>query len=147
MARLDPLIKVRKHAVEEKQRALAELYRQLESFKNQKDQLLLDLAREQALVDADITNLDARAWFGTYAAGVQRKIEQIEAACKKMETRITVATDDIRTAFSEMKKVEITDRERKKREKKALDDKTAQELDAIGIEAYQRQQQDPTGEG
>lgn len=141
MARLDPLIKVRRHLVEEKQRVLADLYRQQEALRAQKEQLLLELAREQALVDADMTNLEARAWLTTYIAGVQKKSDLIDAAVQKLETRILIATDDMRTAFAELKKIEITDRERKKREKKAIDDKSVQELDDIGIEGFARRQE------
>ncbi len=146
MARLDPLIKVRRHLVEEKQRVLADLYRQQEALRAQKEQLLLELAREQALVDADMTNFEARAWLTTYIAGVQKKSDLIDAAVQKLETRILIATDDMRTAFAELKKIEITDRERKKREKKAIEDKSVQELDDIGIEAFARRQQSETRE-
>lgn len=144
MARLDPLIKVRKHAVEEKQRTLAALYRQQEQYQAQIDQMLLDLAREEALVLADLTNLEARTWMGRYRTGVHAKIAALEGLIKKLETRILIATDDVRTAFADMKKIEITARERKKKEKKALDDKIAADLDERALEIFRRDRDDKT---
>ncbi len=138
MARLDPLIKLRKKTVEDKQRVLAELYRQYEAVQAQKDQLLMDLAREQALIEADITALDARSWFGPYADGVKAKIALCDTHLSRLDTRIIVARDEVRAAFSDMKKIEIIDRERDKRDRKLADDKESREMDAIGIDLFRR---------
>ena len=138
MARLDPLIKLRKKTVEDKQRVLAELYRQYEAVQAQKDQLLMDLAREQALIEADITALDARSWFGPYADGVKAKIALCDTHLSRLDTRIIVARDDVRAAFADMKKIEIIDRERDKRDRKLADDKESREMDAIGIDLFRR---------
>ena len=138
MARLDPLIKLRKKTVEDKQRVLAELYRQYEAVQAQKDQLLMDLAREQALIEADITALDARSWFGPYADGVKAKIALCDRHLSRLDTRIIVARDDVRAAFADMKKIEIIDRERDKRDRKLADDKESREMDAIGIDLFRR---------
>lgn len=138
MARLDPLIKLRKKTVEDKQRVLAELYRQYEVIQTQKDQLLMDLAREQALIEADITALDARSWFGPYADGVKTKVTLCDTHLSRLDTRIIVARDEVRAAFADMKKIEIIDRERDKRDQKLADDKESREMDAIGIELFRR---------
>lgn len=138
MARLDPLIKLRKKTVEDKQRVLAELYRQYEAVQAQKDQLLMDLAREQALIEADITALDARSWFGPYADGVKAKIALCDTHLSRLDTRIIVARDEVRAAFADMKKIEIIDRERDKRDRKIADDKESREMDAIGIDLFRR---------
>lgn len=141
MARLDPLIKLRKKTVEDKQRVLADLYRQYEAVQAQKDQLLMDLAREQALIEADITALDARSWFGPYADGVKAKVALCDTHLSRLDTRIIVARDEVRHAFSEMKKVEIIDRERKKEIQKEFDEKESRLMDDIGIEAFRRGEQ------
>ena len=51
MANLNPLIRVRKHTVEQKQKALADLYRQAEELISQKKKLLDQLAVERQKVD------------------------------------------------------------------------------------------------
>jgi flagellar protein FliJ len=141
MARLDSLLKVRQQAVDDKQRFLADLYRQQEQWQTLKDQTLLDLAREQALVESDVTNLEARAWFGQYAQGVAHKLDQIDAAMHKLDTRILVARDDVRAAFAEYKKIEITDRERKRRDKQQVDALIAKELDDQALENFRRREE------
>ena len=141
MARLDPLIKLRKKTVDDKQRVLAELYRQYEAVQAQKDQFLMDLAREQALIEADVTALDARSWFGPYADGVKAKVALCDSHLSRLDTRIIVARDEVRAAFADMKKIEIIDRERDKRDKKQADDKESREMDAIGIELFRRSEE------
>jgi flagellar FliJ protein len=140
MARLDPLIKVRKQAVEDKQRVLAELYRQYDALAGAKAQLLADVEREQELVTNKPDDLQARAWFTQFAGGVKTKVADLDALMARLDTRIVVARDDMRAAFAEYKKIEITDRERKKRDQKEIDDKVGSELDAIAIELFRRDQ-------
>ena len=140
MARLDPLIKLRQKTVEDKQRVLADLYRQYETVQAQKDHLLMDLAREQALIEADVTALDARSWFGAYAERVKANVELCDAHLARLDTRILVARDEVRHAFSEVKKVEIIERERQKRVQKEIDDKEARVMDEIGIDLFRRQE-------
>ena len=98
----------------------------------------MDLAREQALIEADITALDARSWFGPYADGVKAKIALCDTHLSRLDTRIIVARDDVRAAFADMKKIEIIDRERDKRDRKLADDKESREMDAIGIDLFRR---------
>ncbi len=138
MARLDPLIKLRQKTVEDKQRLLADLYRQYDMVQTQKNQLLMELAREQALIEANIAALESRAWFGPYADGVKAKVALCDGHLSRLDTRILVARDEVRAAFSEMKKVDIINRERQKRNKKESDDKDSREMDAIGIDVFRR---------
>jgi flagellar protein FliJ len=136
MARLEPLIKVRKHAVDEKQRALAELYRQAEELQRLKDELLMNLAKEQALADMS-SDLETRATFGPYAAAVRDRIESLDVMMGKMDVRINMAQDAMRDAFAELKKIEITDRERKTRDQREKDSKAAKEQDEMAITRHQ----------
>ncbi len=138
MARLDSLIKLRQKMVEDKQRVLADLYRQYEEVQAQKDQFLMDLAREQALIEADVTAIEQRVWFGAYADRVKASVALCDTHLSRLDTRILVARDEVRAAFADMKKIEIIDRERDRREKKQADDKESREMDAIGIDLFRR---------
>jgi hypothetical protein len=140
MARLEPLIRVRKRQVEDKQKILADLYRQQEALEREKQQALFGLAREQALIEADPTNLQARAWFGPYANGVQQKIGSIDQAIAKLEVRIMVARDEVRAAFAEYKKIEITHTRRQTREQVERDHRETQTLDDTALEMFRRSQ-------
>lgn len=139
MADLDPLIRFRKHGIDEKRRVLAELYRQTEQLQQQKKVIEDQMAHEKSLAE-EMATLEASAYLGRYLEGARRKIRAIELSIKKMETRIAVAQEDVRNAFAEMKKVEITQRNRKSREKAERERKDSKELDEIAIEIFRRKQ-------
>jgi len=138
MADLDPLIRVQKHALDQKQKFLAELYRQAEEFENQKTTMLDTLQEEREKIND--MGVEMLAYFGPYADSVKARVKEIDAALETLNTRIELAREDIRTAFSELKKIEITQENREKQERKEIDKKQSNELDEIGIEAFRRQQ-------
>ncbi len=137
MADLSSLIRVRKHAVEQKQKFLAELYRQVEAMQARKRKLETDLLRERKALD-EIATAEAIAYFGRYAEATRRKIEQLAHEIAKMETRVEIAREDMREAFAEMKKIEITKERREAEKAEDLRKKEARELDEIGIDRFMR---------
>ncbi len=138
MADLDPLIRVRKHAVEQKQKFLAELYRQAEELARQKQTLLDQLASERSKI-SEMESAEMMSYFGRYADAVKDRVEDIDEAAVKLETRIEIAREDMRAAFAELKKIEITQERREAREQAERDKKESAELDDIAIEGYRRQ--------
>lgn len=138
MADLDPLIRVRKHAVEQKQKFLAELYRQSEELAQQKKTLLDQLAIERSKI-TETESAEMMNYFGRYADAVKGRVSDIDEAAAKLETRIEIAREDMRAAFAELKKIEITQENREAREQAERDKKESAELDDIAIEGYRRQ--------
>jgi len=137
MANLLSLIKLRKHAVDEKQKTLAELYRQVEQIESDKNMLIERLRDERTRLNEQ-SPLEMFAYFGRFSQSVQRVIESLNQNKAKLETRIVVAQDDVREAFANMKRIEIVHREREKEEKKKQDDKESAEMDDIGIDGFRR---------
>ncbi|MCD8497771.1 MAG: flagellar FliJ family protein [Alphaproteobacteria bacterium] len=137
MADLSALIRVRKHTVEQKQKALADLYRQAEELLSQKKKLLDQLAIERQKVDE--MGVEALGYFGRYSEVVRERSEEIDDSMKMLESRIDVAREDMRLAFAELKKVEITQERRDDEEEKEREKKDAATLDEIAIEGYRRQ--------
>jgi flagellar FliJ protein len=136
MADLKPLIRVRKHGIDQRQKALSDLYRKAEALANEKATLLENLDNEQArLVEMDVQML---SYFGPYSDAVHERVEEIDKAAKTLEARIEIAREDIRRAFAELKKVEITQERREEKEEKERNDKEAKELDDIAIEGFRR---------
>lgn len=136
MTDLSSLIRVRKHAVEQKQKALAALYARAQGFKDERDALSTQLAIEQEKtknMDAELLN-----YFGPYAEKVQNQIESIDQKRSDLERQIVKAQDIMREAFAELKKVEIIDQRRKDAKTQALDKLEAEELDEIALEAFRR---------
>lgn len=136
MADLNPLIRVRKHTVEQKQKALAELYRQAEELISQKKSLLDRLAVERQKVDE--MGVEALGYFGRYSEVVRERAEEIDESMTMLESRIEVAREDMRLAFAELKKIEITQERRDEAEEAERNKKDDQILDEIAIDGYRR---------
>jgi len=136
MAELDPLIRIRKHEVEQKQKSLAALYKRAQDLKDERDALEAQLA-----IEAEKTremDADYLSYFGAYSDKVQKEIETIDRKRSKLENQIKMAQDQVRDAFAELKKVEIINDRRKEEELAALDKKEADELDEIAIDGFRR---------
>lgn len=139
MANLKSLIKLRRHNVDEKQKALAQLYREIETIENSKNVLIERLRSEREVLDKSGT-LEMYAYFGRFSQNIQRMLERLNLEKQKLETRISIAQDDVREAFANMKRIEIVQREREKAEKKKQDDKETREMDEIGLDGFRRRE-------
>ncbi len=137
MADLESLIKYRTHQLDEKKKLLAELFKEAEQIELQKHTLLENLEREKLLTEKD-NSLETSVYFGNYAELIMTKIESLDKAKEKLETRISLAQEEVRNAFAELKKVEITNDRRKEEEKAEINKKISLELDEIGIETFRR---------
>ncbi|MBU0799456.1 MAG: hypothetical protein KKA05_00490 [Alphaproteobacteria bacterium] len=137
MADLDPLIRFRKHTVDEKQKILSQLYRDAENLERQRQAIIDKMEREKKLAE-EMNAPEALTYLGRYLEGARKKVKIYDAAIKKIEIRIVAAQEDIREAFAEQKKVEITQANRKAEEKKARDHKDDQEMDDIALDGFRR---------
>lgn len=137
-ADLHPLIRVQKHALDQKQKFLAELYSQAEEYESQKTTMLETLEKERQNLDG--MGVEMLAYFGPYSESVEERVMEIDAALLTLNTRIDLAREDIRDAFAELKKIEMTQDEREAKEQRAIDKKQSEELDEIGIEVFRRKQ-------
>lgn len=136
MADLTGLIRVRKHAVEQKQKFIAELYRQAEELQQQKTTLLEQLAEEEEKIKE--FSVEMLSYFGPYSEAVKERVEDIDKASATLETRIEIAREDMRTAFADLKKIEITQERREDEADREIEKKESAELDEIGVETYRR---------
>lgn len=137
MADLKPLIRLRRHAVDEKQKALSELYRQVEAFEGRKRHLLEQLEKEREMLNSN-PQVEMIAYFGRFSDAVANDVERLNGQISKLEARIRIAQDDIRNAFADLKRVEIVQRNRADEEKDKAEAKETRELDDIGIEGFRR---------
>lgn len=141
MAKLTGLIRIRKHAVELKQKALGELYRQQDVIRDKKQKMLDKLEHERkALEHHDM--VEATAWYGRFAEGLRGQIERLNKEIDRMEVRISIAREDLRAAYAEQKKIEIVDRRQKATEEKEAQNKEDKELDDIAVEGFRRKEKE-----
>lgn len=141
MADLDPLIRYRKYGVDEKRRFLARLYEEAEKLEAAKQEAEDNIEKERRLAE-ELGSAEALSALGRYTEAMRRKIKKIDESIAKMENRIAAAQEDMRNAFAEMKKVEITQRGRKERAQNEERQKEDNELDEIAIENYRRRNED-----
>lgn len=138
MADLEPLIRVRKHAVEQKQKFLADLYRQSEQLETEKQTVLDRLEEEREKVKE--MQVEMLSYFGPYTDAVKERVSEIDEARKQLDTRIEIAREDMREAFADLKKIEITQERREAEEEAEVNKKESSELDEIGLDIFRRQQ-------
>lgn len=140
MADLESLIRLRRHTVEEKQKVLAEIFRQVEVLESRKEELLARLERERKAMEED-SMLETRAYYGRFEGVIRKDVERIDAELAKLEVRVQIAQEEVRSAFADMKRVEIVHERRKKEEAQEIKNKESAEMDAIGIEGYRRKEE------
>lgn len=137
-ADLNPLIRVQKHMLDQKQKFLAELYRQAEEYETQKSTMLKTLEDEREKLNG--LGVEMLSYFGPYEKSVNDRVKEIDEALLTLNTRIDMAREDIRVAFAELKKIEITQENRDDEEQRSIDKKQSDELDEIGLEVFRRKQ-------
>ncbi len=139
MADLDPLIRYRKHIVDEKKRVLAKLYEETQALEAEKEKTAEEIARERALA-RESGDPQTLSFLGQYVAAAGRKIEKLQDGIKALELRIAIAQEDMRGAFAELKKVEIVSRNRDKAAAKEDKRKEDMAFDEIALDGFRRRQ-------
>lgn len=137
MADLNPLIRVRKHSVEQKQKFLAELYRQAEELQRQKETILHQMEEERKALET-LSSVEMLTAYNHYVEAAKGRISDIDEARGKLEVRIEAAREEMREAFAELKKIEITQERREAEEIAAIEKRQSELLDDIAIEGFRR---------
>ena len=137
MADLHSLIRLRKYRVEEKQKILADLFREAEKYeaaiKNLEDQH----DKEKALAEekGDYETVTAYAMF---AERVRQQVAFLHLGLDKINARVAVAQEAMRDAFSELKKIEIIQETRDEDELKKELKREGEVLDEVALEGFRR---------
>lgn len=139
MADLKPLIRYRKHIVDEKQKFVAQLMREAEKLDQQKKVVEDQIQREIDLA-ASLATAEAQEYLGKYLQGARRKVKALEGSIAKMNARISAAQEDMRAAFAEMKKVDIIQQRRDDREGAEQKRKEDQALDEVALDGFRRRE-------
>lgn len=137
MANLDPLIRLRKYEVDEKQRFIAKLYSEAEKIYNHKQRMLDEIARERGYVDVseDPTVITG---FLSYQGLMKKRVALVNHEIGRIEARIDAARDDLRDEFIELKKIEIIQARRLERRRLAMAKLESDMFDAIAIDGFIR---------
>jgi len=138
MANLDPLIRLNKFQLEEKQRFLSKLYSDVARFQKMKAGMLDSVESEKEVTDQDLGDVSLIQSYLAYLGRVRKEVAQLDHEIERIENRIEVAIDDMRESFGELKKIEIT-RDRRLAELAEENKKREDALfSEIALEIYRR---------
>lgn len=130
------LVRLNDWEVDQKRRILAEQLRQLENLIGLLEALEEEIRTEQAHAASMPT--EGGILYGSYAEHAIRRREDYERRIKEQERAVEDAREELRVAFLEFKKYEITENRRVARLNAELERDEQNELDEIGITQYNR---------
>ena len=140
MADLYALIRLQKHRVEEKQKIVADLFRQAELVEGRKQELLEREAREREVLEKN--NLtEGMDYFLKFSELIKNDVERLNGELVKIEKRIDFAQEEVRQIFVELKRIEIVQRNREQREADKRRKQEEQELNEVAIEGFRRSEE------
>ena len=135
MRTLSTLIKMHKHQLDEKRRALTDLENLRADLVAQMEKLGADLAREQEI--AKQVECGAFAYAGFHQGYIQRR-DKLTASLAELETRIAVAHQDVSEAYQDVKRHEIARASRQRRQREEEERRTQNTLDEVSLDMHRR---------
>ena len=135
MKGLAALIRLHTWRLDEKRRELADLQRLEDQFLEDGRRLEAEMAAEQEFAK---TSDSGALSYGGFAVGVIERRKRIEASVAEVRRRIDDKRAEVAEAFQELKRYEITQAERLKRERAEADRRTQADLDEISLMQHQR---------
>ncbi len=137
MAReLKSLIRLHKWDVDEKRRKLGELLQLLDNLVDEAHKLENEVKNEQAIASASPEEVGFA--YGNYAEEAIRRRDRIVASIAKADTEIEVARGELSEAYLVLKKYEIAQDMRLKKEALERSRREQIVLDEIGLQGHRR---------
>ncbi len=137
MADLKPLIRLRRHALDDIRRAVAELEERRREIEAQQKALEVELVREREAAGQDPA---ARLSLEGYLKRARQRGEDFERALAAIDEELSAAHDRMAEAFAEVKKFELTQEARDSAAKAKAKKREDQMLDEIALDGFRRQQ-------
>lgn len=135
---LRSLIRLYEWHLDERRRELADLLRVLGELEARVDRLRGELKAEQGIAGA--SPYEAGFFFGAYVSHALGQRDRLLKAVADAERQVEAARDEVRQAHQELKKFEITQRERDRLEVQEEDRRERISLDEVGLEGFRRRQ-------
>jgi flagellar export protein FliJ len=131
---LHSLIRLHRWGVDEKRRRLAELLRVAAGLEDRGRRLEAEIKNEQAVAGA--SPVEVGFIYGNYAEAVIGRRQRIAGSIAGTEVEIAAAREELGDAYRELKKYEIAQDERDKRQAEELSRKEQIILDELGIKGF-----------
>ena len=135
MKRFEPLIRLHRWQLNERRRQLAELETAAEATRDRISSLDAMLAAEAREADRDPLQ---RAAFPTYAEAMRKRRAKLVETLDMLTASIAEAREGVTDAFQELKKYELAQEARRRRDDEASARRERILLDEMAIEGYRR---------
>ncbi|WP_353860368.1 flagellar FliJ family protein [Azospirillum formosense] len=139
MSSLKTIIRLQKWKLDEKRRALAELQNLADRLQAEIERLKEEIAAER---DTARGNVEYAFTYSNYIQAAMERGKRLTQSMGQVEAQIAVATDEMAEAFQELKRYELAEEERLKREKEKLKRKEATMLDETALVGFRRRQRE-----
>ncbi len=134
--KLKNMIRMNEFTVDEKRRNLSDLLNLMGDLEHRQRDLEVEVLNEQRI--AALLPGEADLYYGVYAGTVIDRRKRIKESITQMEVKVATARDEMSEAYVELKKYEIAQKNREKKE--ALEESRREQsiLDEVGLNAYRR---------
>ena len=135
MRTLETLIRLHRHQLDEKRRAVTALEDLRADLLGQREKLEAELVREQEI--AKKVEVGAFAYAG-FARGVISRREKLQGSLAELEARIAAAQEEVANAFQDLKRHEIALAAKQRRQREETERRNQIELDEVSLEIHRR---------
>lgn len=139
MNSLKTVIRLHKWQLDEKRRALVELQNLRDHLQMEIHRLEEEVGREAALASQDF---EAARAFPNYAKMARTRHDKLDQSVAKVDEQIAAANEEVAEAYRELKKFELAEEEREKREALKLRRKQEAVLDETASIRFRRRQEE-----
>ncbi|WP_207476539.1 flagellar FliJ family protein [Arenibaculum pallidiluteum] len=142
MSELKTLIRLHKWKLDEKQRALAELEALAERLSGEKQRLEDEVLAEQA---AARESAEVGYGYAAYAKVAIERRRRLEESIEQVARQIEAARDEMADAFQELKRYELAQEGRDRRERERLRRREGAMLDEVAVTGFARRRRETAG--
>lgn len=139
MSDLAVLIRLHKHDLDGKRRALGELYAAMATLERERRTIerLYELEKQAVNESGDV-----HFTFMQYTEKVKKQRKELDNAEQALEQHIAAAKESLMETFAELKKYEMTQEERERIEEEERRFRESKNLDDIGLEGFRRKEEE-----
>ncbi len=141
---LKTIIRLQKLQLDEKRRVLAELHTLADRLRNEIEKVKQEIAHEQETVRDDFS---VSFTYSNFAQAALERGRKLGESLGQVEAQINIATDEMAEAFQELKRYELAEEERQKRERDKQKRKEAAMLDETALVGFRRRQSEEEAAG
>ena len=141
---LKTIIRLQKLQLDEKRRVLAELHTLADRLRSEIEKVKQEIAQEQEVARDDFS---VSFTYSNFAQAALERGRRLGESLGQVEAQIEIATDEMAEAFQALKRYELAEEERQRRERDKQKRKDAAMLDETALVGFRRRQTEEEAAG